>query len=176
MFQTLECNIFIVILQKERKTLEKSTHCVRRELNQLIPFLTSLEAVNETIFFSPICEGKWSTAAIISHFMYWDRYILEERLEGMVNGEILPKSKVNVEDMNRLAKGYAHSGISKVQLIQEVCETRQRLLDSLADRDLEGIFHIGSNEMTVDKYFRGMVEHDIYHIKQIKGFLNFRDN
>ncbi|MGF9966455.1 DinB family protein [Bacillus rhizoplanae] len=156
--------------------MRKSTHCVIEELNQLISFLISLEAVNEKIFFSPICEGKWSTAAIISHFMYWDRYILEERLEGMVNGELLPKSKVKLEDMNRLAEEYAHSGISMVQLIQEVCETRKRLLNSLVDRELEVIFHIGSKEMTVNEYFRGMVEHDIHHIKQIRGFLSFRDN
>ncbi|MFD0771764.1 DinB family protein [Bacillus sp. CGMCC 1.60114] len=150
--------------------MRKSIHCVIGELNELIPFLISLEAVNEKLFFSPICQGKWSTAAIISHFMYWDRYILEERLEGMVNGDLLPKSKVNLEDMNRLAEEYAHSGISKAQLIQEVCETRQRLLDALVDRNLEIIFHIGSKEMTVNEYFKGMVEHDNHHIKQIKGF------
>ncbi|WP_242218595.1 DinB family protein [Bacillus cereus group sp. BfR-BA-01380] len=156
--------------------MKKSTHCVIEELNQLIPFLNSLEAVNDKIFFSPISEGKWSTAAIISHLMYWDRFILEERLEGMNNGELLPKSKVNVEDMNRLAEKYAHSGISKVQLIQEVCETRQRLLDSLVDKNLEIIFKIGSNEMTVNEYFKGMVEHDNHHIKQIKGLLCLREN
>lgn len=151
--------------------MKKSTHCVIGELNQLIPFLISLETVNEKLFFSPICEGKWSTAAIISHFMYWDRYILDERLEGMVNGEMLTKSKVNVEDMNRLAEKYAHSGISIVQLIQEVCKTRQRLVDSLENKDLETIFYIDSNGMTVNEYFKGMVEHDNYHTKQIKEFL-----
>ncbi|MEH6892619.1 DinB family protein [Bacillus sp. JJ864] len=156
--------------------MKKSTHCVIEEFNQLIPFLISLEAVSEKLFFSPICEEKWSTAAIISHFMYWDRYILEERLEGMVHGELLPKAKVNVEEMNRLAEEYAHSGISKKQLIQEVCETRQRLLDSLADRNLGVIFYIESNEMTVNEYFKGMARHDIHHIKQIKEFLRFGDN
>lgn len=85
--------------------MKKSTQPVIGELNQLIPYLISLEAVNEKLFFSPICVEKWSTAAIVSHFMYWDRYILEERLEGMVHGELLPKAKVNVEEMNRLAEG-----------------------------------------------------------------------
>lgn len=142
--------------------MRKLTHCVLGKLNQLIPFLMSLEEGNEKLFFSPICEGKWSTAAIVSHFMYWDRYILAERLEGMVHGELLPKAKVNVEEMNRLAEEYANSGISKKQLIQEVCETRQRLIDSLENKNLETIFYIDSN---------GMVEHDNYHIKQIKEFL-----
>ena len=156
--------------------MKKLTQPVIGELNQLIPFLISLDAIKEKLFFSPIGEGKWSTAAIISHLMYWDRYILEERLEGMVNGEILPKSKVNVDDMNRLADEYTHSGISKVQLIHEVCKTRQRLLNSLVDKNIENIFYIGSNEMTVNEYFKGMVEHDNHHIKQIKEFLSFVGN
>ncbi|HDX9577046.1 TPA: DinB family protein [Bacillus pseudomycoides] len=157
--------------------MKNSTHCVIGELNQLIPFLISLEEVSEKVLFSPICEGKWSTAAIISHFMYWDRYILEERLDGMVNGELLSKTKVNVEEMNRLAEEYAHSGISKVQLIREICETRQKLLDSLEDKDLErSIFKIGSSEMTVNEYFKRMVEHDNHHIKQIKEFLSLVGN
>ncbi|MDC2864435.1 hypothetical protein [Bacillus sp. BP-3] len=94
--------------------MKKSTHCIIGELNQLIPFLIFLETVNEKLFFSPICEGKWSTAAIISHFMYWNRYILVECLEGMVNGEMLTKSKVNVEDMNRLAEGLEVSYLSSI--------------------------------------------------------------
>lgn len=151
--------------------MKKSTHCIIEKFNRLIPFLISLETVNEKLFFSPICEKKWSTAAIVSHFMYWDRYILEERLEEMVHGELLPKAKVNVEEMNRLAEEYANSGISKKQLIQEVCETRQRLIDSLENKNLETIFYIDSNGMTVNEYFKGMVEHDNYHIKQIKEFL-----
>ncbi|WP_020060332.1 DinB family protein [Bacillus sp. 123MFChir2] len=156
--------------------MKKSTHCVIGELNQLIPFLISLEEVSEKVLFSPICEGKWSMAAIISHFMYWDQYILEERLEGMVNGELLQKSKVNVGDMNKLAEEYAHSGISKVQLIRGVCETRQRLLDSLEGKNLEMIFKMGSSEMTVNEYFKRMVEHDKHHIKQIKKFLSLVGN
>ncbi|MGF2715292.1 hypothetical protein [Bacillus mycoides] len=70
------------------------------------------------------------------------------------------------------AEKYAHSGIRKTQLIQEVCDTRQRLLDALVDRNLEDIFRIESKEMTVSEYFRGMAEYDNHHIKQIKGFLD----
>lgn len=161
---------------KEKRILKNSTHSVIEELNQLITFVNSLEAVSEKIFFSPISEEKWSTAAIVSHFMYWDQYILEERLERMMNGEFLPKSNINVDDMNRLAKEYAHSGNSKVQLIQEVCKARNRLLNSLADRNLETNFKIGSSEMSVNKYFKGMVEHDDHHIKQIKAFLSLVRN
>ncbi|SFC59013.1 DinB superfamily protein [Bacillus sp. 491mf] len=156
--------------------MKNSTHSVIGELNQLIAFVNSLDVVSKKIFFSPIYEGKWSPAAIIAHFMYWDRYILEERFEGMMNGELLQKSNMNVDNMNRLAKEYAHSGINKVQLIQEVCKTRQRLFDLLVDRNLGITFKIGSNEMTVNEYFKGMVEHDNHHIKQIMEFLKLVGN
>lgn len=47
-------------------------------------FVNSLGKTEETLFFGPIAEGKWSVAEIISHISFWDKYIREEMLPSKV--------------------------------------------------------------------------------------------
>ncbi|UFU00813.1 DinB family protein [Radiobacillus kanasensis] len=138
---------------------------------KLIPFLEELKDWKNEDFFKPLSEGKWSVAAIVSHFMYWDRYVLGERLALMVQGKELPKSNISETAYNKEAEQYAHSGITKKQLIEEVIETRESLLAQLEGKDLTVTFTVGSSEMTVSEYFEDMVGHDEHHVSQIKSII-----
>ena len=141
------------------------------QVAELIPFLETLKT-NKTDLYQPIAEGKWSAAAIISHLMYWDCYMIEMRLQGMLKGASLPEADIDVHEYNRQAEDYAHSGVDLEELLDEVIETRRIILDRLANRDLSIVFTIRGLPMTIAEYLADMIEHDRHHIRQIETFLH----
>ncbi|WP_165921064.1 DinB family protein [Paenibacillus albiflavus] len=136
-----------------------------------IDYLDQLREVDQAIWLKPIAEGKWSVAAIVAHIMWWDRYFLEIRLEGMIKGEQLPRSQVDAQAMNQAAEQYAHSGIAKDTLIDEAKQQRLGLIQYLTDVQLNTQFHIGERTMTICDYIIGQCEHDTHHMDQIQQFL-----
>ncbi|MDQ1146251.1 hypothetical protein QE429_003078 [Bacillus sp. SORGH_AS 510] len=139
------------------------------QFGSIIPFLEDLKQVEDDhIFFSPIGEGKWSSASIVAHLLLWDQYIQNSRLPLMLAGETLPTGQVDVQAINNDAQNFAHSGISKNELIEKFILNRKGLLKELTDTNLHTTFTIGEHSFTLEKYLVGMVEHDEHHMKQIK--------
>ncbi|WP_026694468.1 DinB family protein [Peribacillus kribbensis] len=138
---------------------------------KITAFFERLKDVSDEWFFSPLAEGKWSAAAIVSHFRFWDRYILEERLPLMLKGEDLPKSNINVDEVNAKAQEYAHSGVTKRELLDEAINWRERSCAALAGVEFSTSFRIGEKELTLLQFIEGDIEHDEHHMKQIEEFL-----
>ncbi|MEH7303225.1 DinB family protein [Neobacillus drentensis] len=139
------------------------------QFGTIIPFLEEIIQVeNDRIFFSPISEGKWSSAAIVAHLYLWDQYIQNSRLPMMLTGDTLPSGQVDVQAINNDAQNFAHSGISKNNLIDRFITNRKNLLDALEKANLQTSFTIGETTLTLENYLLGMVEHDEHHMKQIK--------
>ena len=83
----------------------------------------------------PISEGKVSVGEIISHLKNWDTYLISTIIPAIKNGEgmIFP----DFDSFNRIAYGYARSGISKDRLLYEFKLTRLKLVEILlADLDI----------------------------------------
>lgn len=139
---------------------------------KLIVFLEQLKQVDDSIFFAPIAEQKWSVAAVIAHFLFWDRYFHDERLPYMSEGKVLPKSNIDPNEMNRNAQQYAHSGISKIQLIDEVILYRIHVVNTLREADLKQTFYIGDRSYTLEGYIQGLSEHDDHHKQQIQAVIS----
>ncbi|MEH7438794.1 DinB family protein [Neobacillus drentensis] len=139
------------------------------QFGTIIPLLEELKQVeDDRIFFSPISEGKWSSAAIVAHLYLWDQYIQNSRLPMMLAGDTLPSGQVDVQAINIDAQNFAHSGISKNDLIDKFITNRKNLLDALEKANLQTSFTIGETTLTLENYLLGMVEHDEHHMKQIK--------
>jgi hypothetical protein len=139
------------------------------QFGTIIPFLEEIKQVEDArIFFSPISEGKWSTAAIVAHLYLWDQYIQNSRLPMMLTGDTLPSGQVDVQAINNDAQNFAHSGISKNDLIKRFIDNRKNLLEELDKANLQTSFSIGETTFTLENYLLGMVEHDEHHMKQIK--------
>lgn len=139
------------------------------QFGSIIPFLEEVKLREEdSIFFSPISEGKWSSAAIVAHLLLWDQYIQNSRLPFMLAGDTLATGQVDVQAINNDAQNFAHSGISKEELIDQFINNRKNLLEELEKVDLHTVFTIGEHSLTLEKYLVGMVEHDEHHMKQIK--------
>lgn len=136
-------------------------------------YLGELKIVeNDELFFKPIGEGKWSSAAIVAHLYFWDQYIQNDRLPLMLKLDSLPRAEVDVQEINNEAETFAHSGISKNELIDKFISNRRNLIGVLGIVDLQKEFSIGKHNFTIEKYFEGMVEHDEHHMKQIKAIIN----
>jgi hypothetical protein len=140
----------------------------------LIPWVRSLNKEGDQIWLTPMMPGKWSAGEIISHLMFWDRFILEKRLPLMKPGVTLPPAGVDPEKMNGLASEYALSGISKKALILEFVTVREKLLDqlkSIPGEEFHADLTVNISTLSVYSYIKGMIEHDRHHQKQIQFFL-----
>jgi hypothetical protein len=136
-------------------------------------WLQSLNELDDKNWFAPISEEKWSTAAIISHLLFWDRYSFNERFPAFQQGAKLG-SFPNFQVVNDVAKEYAHSGISKEQLIKEIVNEREQyfqLIEKFGNEGLEISFTIGDQTLTVGEYFIDFVGHDLHHQRQIIEYI-----
>jgi hypothetical protein len=142
---------------------------LRRHYENFQEWLQSLNEVDDTVWFAPIAEGKWSTAAIISHLLFWDRYSFNERFPAFQQDAKLD-SFPDFQEVNNAAKEFAHSGVSKEQLIQEIVNGRDQyfqFIEKFGNEGLNTSFSIGDHSLTVSEYFKDFIDHDLHHQKQI---------
>ncbi|MFD3449806.1 DinB family protein [Microbacteriaceae bacterium 4G12] len=144
-------------------------HETVREFGELTSFLSYVKTLSDETFFAPISPGKWSIAAIVTHIRFWDEFMLEQRLPYICEGAQLPKAQLDIQQVNKHAETYAHSGVSKMQLLEEACLYRQKVVAMLQKKDLRASFSIGDKKMTLEDYVRKEIEHDQHHIEQIKN-------
>ncbi|WP_416150263.1 DinB family protein [Salipaludibacillus sp. HK11] len=92
-------------------------------------YVNSLRTMEENLFSEPIAEGKWSTAEIISHISFWDKYIREETLPKMKMNAVI--ESIDFDTLNKQAEKYALSGVSQQHLLEEQLEERTQLVSEL---------------------------------------------
>ncbi|MDP4169888.1 MAG: DinB family protein, partial [Bacillota bacterium] len=112
-------------------------------------------------------------AAVVTHLLFWDRYSFSERFPFFQEGASLTPFP-DFQKVNDEAANYAHSGISKNEIINELLIVREqyiKLLNELTEEQLEISFTIGSHLLTIRDYFKDFVEHDLHHKQQIEKAL-----
>lgn len=149
-------------MQKEKYEI------IKHQLN-FIDFVDSLKGVNEGILRSPISEGKWSVLEIISHFSSWDEFVIEKRIPYFFSMHSFLKGP-NSETLNE--QTIARKRDEKIEVIfGEFLKNRSDLVLKMKEipDDLWLVeFKIGQFNLNVYKYFKGLMEHDIHHMEQIK--------
>lgn len=143
------------------------------EYGSINKFLKPLHNQNINILESPIEAGKWSTFEILSHILFWDRFIIE-RLSIIKSNLQLSNANINVDEFNKNAVNYVKSGISYEDLLLEIIVTRTKLVNLLktfSDVDFQKQFIIQDREDTIQSYMNAMVEHDQHHFNQIFTFI-----
>lgn len=140
----------------------------------LIDRLHSLKTLSDDLWFLPFREGSWGIADVISHFIAWDQFMIDNRISYLLKNEPFPQMVIDVEEINRAASSYARSGITKNQLIDEFVSVRNQLLSLInqLDRERFAMPLPGKENMTLGDYFVGMIEHDEKHMVQIQSFIN----
>ncbi len=94
--------------------------------------------MKEPFFFEPIATGKWSTATIISHLSFWDKYIREVTLPQMKLNAVI--ESIDFDILNKQAADYALSGVSQHHLLHKQLEERTQLVSDLRKKDEEEFF------------------------------------
>lgn len=137
-------------------------------------WLQSLKALDDREWFAPIAEGKWSIAAIVSHLLSWDRYSFQHLFPNFKEGAALDGFP-DFQEVNQAADKYAHSGMTKEQLLDEILGERQHYFTNIneySEEDLTISFTIGNHNFSIDEYFKDFIGHDIHHQKQIMEKIN----
>lgn len=152
-----------------------------QQFGQLTMWYPSLSTITqESRWYSPIKEGKWCLAEIISHLMRWDEYLITVILpEAVTNGKV---EFPDHDQYNAASSAYARSGISPATLLNQAIETRDRLVRKLSEMTEQQFFE----PITVNGYTHcpqtqtphslghmtfEFIEHDEHHRKQVDGFL-----
>lgn len=136
-------------------------------------WLLGLKKLDDSSWFMPVSEGKWSVAAIVSHLLFWDRHCFAEKFPYFKEGSKIT-GYPDFQEYNQSAKEYAHSGVSKDSLINEIIAERnqyQTYLDALKEEDLGVSVEIGGHQITIGAFLNDFMDHDLHHQEQINTFL-----
>ncbi|KKK34376.1 hypothetical protein WQ57_22750 [Mesobacillus campisalis] len=145
---------------------------MKRHYIEFIFWAEQMGSVQEEEWRSPIEEGKWSVAAVVTHLLFWDKFSLKERLPYFKEGASLP-AYPDFQEVNDAARAHAVKH-EKNDMIEELIRVRRQyldMLDSLTQADLDIRFAIGNNSMTVRDYFMDFIKHDRHHQTQIDKIL-----
>jgi len=143
-------------------------------------YMDSLKGIGEELASRPIAQGKWSIAEIVSHLMFWDRYIREEILSLMKQDANIVS--IDIQTLNDRAAEYARSGVTFQRIIDHQIKERKQLVTELKGKTEEewfASFTLNGEEIdphsgyphNMFNYFCGFVWHDNHHKKQIESFL-----
>lgn len=137
-------------------------------------FIQSLTHINEHVLLTPIRDGKWSTIEIIGHFYTWDEFVLQNRIPYLLTNSSLPSSP-NADDLNLYSAHLARN--EPIQhTFQKCIRIRKDLIETLSDLPEENWFAeltINYSSLSLYSYFKGLMEHDIHHMRQIHTFFKY---
>lgn len=144
-------------------------------------WIEGLRDVDDEIWIKPTATEKWSIAEILSHLMFWDRYLISDVLPSVVKGQEV--SFPAFDSYNQRAADYVRSGLSKTELIEEAILVRDRLVLELLEMPADlrnkhvlvnGDAHCPRTAVpyTLSYLVHEFYEHDQHHKAQIEHFLN----
>ncbi|RZT15510.1 DinB family protein [Fictibacillus sp. BK138] len=141
---------------------------------EFIHWVTTLEEMSDEQWFQPLKPGTlWGTADIISHLLFWDRFVIENRLSFLLENKKFPRLSVDAEERNLAASNYARAGISKVELIEEYVTTARELVSLIGKIDPKSFKEpcLEQEQLLLGEYFEGLIQHEMQHKKQIESLM-----
>lgn len=132
-----------------------------------------LKEIPESHLLEPIQEGKWSIREIIGHLFYWDKFILDQMAPHMTNNANFPPFPDH-DIHNQEAIKYIDRYKSVASLIDEFSKIRLQLLDKMSsiENDVRFTIGTGKRQFSLDSFITIFVNHDSYHLKQIRDKLS----
>lgn len=137
-----------------------------------IIFMKNLSSLDEQLLRKPIDEGKWSVIEIIGHFYAWDEFVLQYRMPYLFKNDDLPKGP-NTKDLNTQSALLARTEDIEITLKKCICIRNELFsqLSQIPDDNWLIELQINHSKLTLYEYLKGLMEHDVHHIKQIKSAL-----
>lgn len=152
----------------------KSKQTYLNEFGEFIDLVKKLDHYNETVWGSPIAEGKWCMQEIISHMMLWDKLFWEEAIQKIANHEQLTYKNRSFESFNASARVFGMTQ-TKAQVIEQAIAYRSKLiacLEQIPEADYDKSFTDGDGKsFQIAEYIEDFVGHDRHHASQIHHYL-----
>ena len=60
------------------------------EFESFAQWAENLQSYDPSLLYKPIGPGKWSVSEILSHILFWDRFMIEEFLPQVKPGADIP--------------------------------------------------------------------------------------
>ncbi|MGZ9583705.1 DinB family protein [Paenibacillus marinisediminis] len=140
------------------------------EFKSFIPFVIALDDLDESLWNSPLSEGKWTLKDVICHIMLWDKYFYEEAIAKIKRGEPLTVRHLNFNEFNANAVEYAMTQ-SKKSILDQFVEYRSKIINDISELSEEEYIKEyvdgDKKKFSIRKYLRGFIPHDKHHKKQI---------
>lgn len=140
--------------------------------NNFINFVQELKKFDYNLLREPISAGKWSPIEIIGHFYPWDEFIIKNRIPYILTKRPLPASP-NADSLNKKSAHLARH--ESVQNTLEKCiHIRTDLIETLNTIPEETWlveFKINQSTLSPYVYLKGLMEHDIHHLNEIKKYV-----
>lgn len=148
--------------------LREKSEIIGHHQNFLL-LLQRMKTLDESLLRKPIGERKWSIIEIVGHFYPWDEFVLQHRIPYILAGKSLPKAP-SAEDVN------IHSSfIARTETIGKTFEKCIRIredllnqLDQIPEEQWLIKLQIEDSTLTLYEYLKGLMEHDIHHINELK--------
>ncbi|WP_232696654.1 DinB family protein [Brevibacillus daliensis] len=146
---------------------------VVKEKLDVLEWTTSLKQISNELWFTSFREGSWGIADVISHFITWDKFLIDYRITYIIANSKFPEIQLDVQAMNKAASIFARSGISKEELIDLFISTRTELIAQINSIPAEKFNqpYLGNERLALHEYFGGLIEHDLKHKAQIDAFI-----
>ncbi|MGG1330053.1 DinB family protein [Bacillus tropicus] len=147
---------------------------VLEEKLYLIEWCQTLQRVPDDIWFQALREGSWAIADVISHFIVWDVFLIQDRIPYFISRQSVPNVPIDVKEMNKGAIKYARSGISKKELLNQFSVSRKQLVDEIGRIPIKYFYidyQFGTKKVKLNHYFSSLIQHDLKHKEEIIQFL-----
>ena len=136
----------------------------------MVEWGASLMELDDTLWQTPLKPGKWNIGETLAHLIAWDEFLLDHRLREIGSAESMsPAPEVdafNHEAVTRMEKA------SKAELFRQFTETKLRIIEEIKELNADYIMTIGEKDISIGRYFLGLMEHDLHHKEQIDAFLS----
>ncbi|MFD0670793.1 DinB family protein [Cohnella sp. GCM10027633] len=142
---------------------------------QFLEWADTLRDMDDRLWTKPIADGKATVADIVSHLQHWDYYLLHTVIPSIKNGEDIRFP--DFDSYNEQAYEYARSGVSKDKLLDELTQTRLRLIELLRNEPDVAAKHVPVNGVArcphTDTPYSLLyivyefIDHDAHHKNQI---------
>jgi uncharacterized damage-inducible protein DinB len=145
------------------------------EFAHLITFVNTLRQLDDSVWTTPIAQGKWSTRDVVAHIMLWDKYFLEEAIAPIAARQPLTLHHLDYDEFNRKAVEYAGTK-DKMAIIDLTIRYRSEILEhvrQLTDEEWAEVHLDGDGHpFAFDHYVPDFIAHDEHHMKQLQAFLH----
>ncbi|OKP88812.1 hypothetical protein A3844_06690 [Paenibacillus helianthi] len=144
------------------------------EFRSLIPYIQSLNTLDEMHWETPVAAGKWTLKEMLCHLTQWDKYFYEEAFAKIIKGQPLTLRQPNFDEFNARAIEYAKS-LTKQAAIGQFVLYRTKILDAataLSDEELVKEYIDGDGQkFSIRGYLEDFIPHDKHHKQQMEQYI-----